>query len=74
MDASKYTLAKLYALKSLLFRQMNYNDQYYEAIRMYNIFLQSSFNNLEKSEYRCLHDFVNSKDFKRNKITAKQQN
>lgn len=72
MDASKYTLAKLYALKSLLFRQMNYDDQFYEAIRMYHIFLQSGFNNLEKSEYQCLHDFVNSKDFKRNKITAKQ--
>ena len=72
MDLPKYTIAKLYALKSLLFRQMNYDDQYYEAIRMYNIFLQSSFNNLDKTEYQCLHDFVNSKDFKRNKITAKQ--
>lgn len=72
MDLSKYTLAKLYSIKSLLFRQMDYDDQFEEAIRMYNIFLQSSFNNLNKTEYQCMHDFVNSTDFKRNKITAKQ--
>lgn len=68
MDLAKYTLAKLYEVKSLLFRQMNYDEQFYETIRMYNIFLQSKFNDLKKPESQCLDDFIKSEDFKRNKI------
>ncbi len=69
MNLSKYTLAKLYALKSKIFKELTYDEQFYEAVRMYNIFLKSDCNNVNKTEYECIEDFLKSEDFKRNQIT-----
>lgn len=69
MNLSKYILAKLYALKSKVFNELTYDEQFYEAVRMYNIFLKSDFNNTKKTEYQCLEEFLDSEDFKRNQIT-----